>query len=89
MNFACDTVPTGDTRSRFARPRNPKRWYQCRCGRWWGINKSTFCFCGAVSHRSRARTSVAEQARLDRDKARVLDALDHHEWAAYVRGFLP
>jgi hypothetical protein len=37
-----------ETRSRRLQPANPKRWYQCACGLWWGKNKHFRCHCGAL-----------------------------------------
>jgi hypothetical protein len=75
------------TRDRFERPRDPRRWYRCRCGRWHGINKRYLCHCGAFPPSD--PVSAERQEREDRRYAQVLENLGHHEWAALVRGFLP
>ena len=74
-------------RDRRERPRDPKRWYRCRCGRWWGINKSFRCHCNAWPPSNPA--TAEQQAEDDRRQAVILERLGHHEWAALVRGFLP
>ncbi len=53
-----------DTASRWERPTNHRRWYQCFCGRWWGVNKSYDCVCGAPRRASRLEALAAQRKQI-------------------------
>lgn len=75
-------------RSRYQRPRrNQDRWYRCRCGRWWGINKKYLCVCNAYPRSYGATT--AQQEAWDREAADHRERIGDHEEAAAIRRWLP
>lgn len=81
-----DAYVSGVT-DRRKRPHDTKRWYRCRCGRWWGVNKSKLCMCNAPP--PRCRVTATQQAASDRVQVAILEKLGRHDWAALVRGFIP
>ncbi len=58
-------------RGRYAKPkRNIDRWYRCRCGRWWGVNKRFLCTCGKAPpsmprHRARESERLFRKVEMD------------------------
>lgn len=74
-------------RDRFKAPRRGrKRWYRCRCGRWWGINKKFLCVCNAYP-RSYGATA-AQQEQWDRECAEYWERLGDPARAAEYRRWL-